>query len=114
MSGGVTTAVARAHHREISQGPNPQPLVVIPRIVGQKAADANALLRSLGVRVFLLTRATRYAAKHGLVVEQQPAVLCGVDTPDIPRGAFVVIFIGRYAGWFEVLPDDVQVRGRRP
>ena len=74
----------------VSAGPNPQPAVSVPNVVGQEQATAADTLRSAGFRVVVLNRPTTNQSQNGLVVEQQPRA-----GSSIPGGAQVTIFVGR-------------------
>jgi len=78
---------------KVSTGPNPQPSVAVPDVVGQDQATAVQNLRGAGFRVAVLNRPTTDQSKDGVVVEQQPKA-----GSNIPGGLQVTIFIGRFTG----------------
>ena len=77
----------------VSTGPNPQPAVAVPNVVGQDQATAAQDLRAAGFRVAVLSRPTSDQSKDGVVVEQQPKA-----GSNIPAGLQVTIFVGRFTG----------------
>jgi beta-lactam-binding protein with PASTA domain len=74
----------------VSTGPNPQPAVTVPNVVGQDQATAANTLRAAGFRVVVLNRPTSNQSQEGVVVEQQPT-----GGSSIPAGSQVTIFVGR-------------------
>jgi beta-lactam-binding protein with PASTA domain len=77
----------------VSTGPNPQPAVAVPDVVGQDQATAVQNLRAAGFRVAVLNRPSSDQSKDGVVVEQQPKA-----GSSIPAGLQVTIFVGRFTG----------------
>jgi beta-lactam-binding protein with PASTA domain len=77
----------------VSTGPNPQPPVTVPNVVGQGQPAAADALRAAGFRVFVLNRPTKDQAQDGFVIDEQPRA-----GSSIPRGSQVTIFIGRFTG----------------
>jgi serine/threonine-protein kinase len=78
---------------KVSTGPNPQPNIAVPNVVGQDQATAAQSLRNAGFKVAVLNRPTADQSKDGLVVEQQPRA-----GSNIPAGMQVTIFVGRFSG----------------
>jgi len=87
---GATVARGARVRINVSNGPNPQPLVAVPDVTGEDEATATADLKAAGFAVQVFDQPTSDPNQDGVVLDEDPA-----PGTRIPRGSQVAIYVGR-------------------
>jgi beta-lactam-binding protein with PASTA domain len=74
----------------VSNGPNPKPLLTVPDVVGDDQQTAESELRQAGFRVQVFDEPTDDPSQDGFVIDEQPA-----GGTKAPQGSLVTISVGR-------------------
>ena len=77
----------------VSNGPNPKPVVAVPDVTGEDEATASADLRAAGFRVEVVDQPTADENEDGVVLDQDPTPMTKA-----PAGSLVTIYVGRLSG----------------
>jgi serine/threonine-protein kinase len=92
-AGGLTRSRGTRVQLNVSLGPNPGSLKVVPGVVGLDPQAARAKLSSAGFNVQTLRQVVSSRSQAGKVVDEQPA-----GGRRAPRRSIVTIYVGRFSG----------------